>query len=286
MMNAQRTRKRSAVRTRRVLAALTLAGLLLSASGCGGESSDSEAGAKPSEPLRAAALSLQQAMNSVSREIDVMNATRASLDRLGATLQPAISQTSDVIGLLTPKATSDGPEAQLLKGARQQRSFLQFAADATNARTRASANSSLGRARAAGREATSAYADVAQKQSEMAGLLPGATTFNTGRLRDAVLRVNRGSTKPDPPPPTSPGGNGSPPPPPPTRPEGCGEGLSVNSVTTCPFARAVRDEYESSNGASVIEVFSPVTKQSYTMTCSGGGPVVCRGGNGAEITIR
>ena len=274
-------RTMSAVRARRVLAGLSLSGLLLFASACGGDSGNDEPGAKPSESLRAAALSLQQAMNSVSREIDVMSSTRASLDRLGATLQPAISQTSDVIGLLTPKATSDGTEAQLLKGARQQRSFLQFAADATSKRTRASANSSLGRARAAGRGATSAYADVAQKQSEMAGLLPGPTTFNTGRLRDAVLKVNRGprKTSPSPPPASSP-------PPPPAQAETCGDGLSVNSVTSCPFARAVRDEYESTNGASVIEVFSPVTQRSYTMSCSGGVPTVCRGGNGAVVTIR
>lgn len=286
MTNARsaRTRKRSAVRTRRILAALTLVGLLLSVSGCGDDSSDSEAGAKPSEALRAAALSLQQAMNSVSREIDVMSSTRGSLDRLGATLQPAISQTSDVIGILTAKATSDGPEAQLLKGAREQRSFLQFAADATSKRTRASANNSLVRARAAGRQATSAYEDVAQKQSEMAGLLPNATTFNTGRLRDAVIKVTGRPRKPGPKPRTTPGGNGSPPPPP--QPESCGEGLSVNSVTSCPFARAVRDEYERTGGASSIEVYSSVTKQSYTMTCSGGGPVVCRGGNGAVVTIR
>lgn len=278
------TRRTNAFRTRHVLAALSLSGLLLSASGCGGDAGSSESSTKPSESLRAAALSLQQAMNSVSREIDVMSSTRASLDRLGATLQPAISQTSDVIGLLTPKATSDGPEGQLLKGARQQRSFLQFAADATNKRTRASANSSLGRARAAGRQATSAYADVAQKQSEMAGLLPGATTFNTGRLRDAVLKVNRGTRPPSPPPPPPPGGSSPPPPPPP--PSNCGDGLSVNSVTSCPFARAVRDAYESSNGASVLEVFSPVTQQSYTMNCSGGVPTVCRGGNGAVVSIR
>lgn len=289
MMNARiaRARQTSTIRARRVLTASCIAGLLLTAAGCGGGSGGDEPGANPSESLRAAALSLQQAMNSVSREIDVMSSTRASLDRLGATLQPAISQTSDVIGLLTPKATSDGPEAQLLKGARQQRSFLQFAADAANKRTRASANTSLARARAAGRLATGAYADVAEKQSEIAGLLPGSTTFNTGRLRDAVLRVNRGRarTSPPPPPPPASGGGGAGGSPAPTA-SMCGDGLSVNSVTSCPFARAVRDRYESSNGASVIEVFSPVTQRSYTMTCSGGVPTVCRGGNGAVVTIR
>jgi len=66
----------------------------------------------------------------------------------------------------------------------------------------------------------------------------------------------------------------------------CGEGVSVNSVTTCPFGRNVRDEYASSNGARVIEVYSPVTKRSYLMRCTGGVPTVCRGGNGAIVYLR
>src|SRR5687767_2538000 len=119
MKPARPSSQQMPIRHTRLLAALCLSGLLL-VYGCGGDSAKDEGDAKPTESLRAAALSLQQAMNSVSREIDVMSSTRDSLDRLGATLQPAISQTSDVIGLLTPKAGSDGAEAQLLKGARQQ----------------------------------------------------------------------------------------------------------------------------------------------------------------------
>jgi hypothetical protein len=66
----------------------------------------------------------------------------------------------------------------------------------------------------------------------------------------------------------------------------CGDGLSVNSVTTCPFARNVRDTFEGSGGASVIDVYSPVTKRTYTMRCSSGLPTVCKGGNGAVVYIR
>lgn len=278
----------SSVRQLRYFTILCLGGLLVVASGCGGSSTNNAKG-QPSQALRAGALSLQQAMDSTSREIDNMRSTRTSLDRLGATLQPAISQTSDVIGILTPKAAAAGPEAALLKGARQQRSFLQFAADATSSRSRASATSSLARARAAGRQATGAYAAVAETTSELAGLLPASTTFNTGRLRDAVLKVNkrRSKTKKTSTSPpasssnTNSGGSSSG-----STGASCGDGLSVNSVTSCPFARAVRDEYQRSGGASVIEVFSPVTHQSYTMNCSGGVPSVCSGGNGAVVSIR
>ena len=66
----------------------------------------------------------------------------------------------------------------------------------------------------------------------------------------------------------------------------CGDGLSVNSVTSCPFARNVRDTYERSGGAATIDVYSPVTSQTYRMSCSSGVPVVCSGGNGAAVYIR
>ena len=66
----------------------------------------------------------------------------------------------------------------------------------------------------------------------------------------------------------------------------CGDGLSVNATTSCPFARAVRESFENSGGASVIEAYSPTTARSYTMTCSPGIPTVCRGGNNAVVYIR
>lgn len=66
----------------------------------------------------------------------------------------------------------------------------------------------------------------------------------------------------------------------------CGDGLSVNSVTSCPFARNVRVTYEGSGGASTIDVYSPVTGQTYRMSCSSGVPVVCTGGDGAAVYIR
>jgi hypothetical protein len=66
----------------------------------------------------------------------------------------------------------------------------------------------------------------------------------------------------------------------------CGGGLSVNSVTSCPFAANVADSYRSSGGASIIDVYSPVTGRTYTMNCSGGVPVACSGGNGAAVYIR
>ena len=221
-------------------------------------------------------MSLQQAMDSSARAIDGVRGTRDSLEQLGASIQPAIAQTGDVIVLQTPKASGDGTESKLLAAGRQQRSFLQFADDATSRRA---ANSALGRATAAGRRAADAYTAVTQQSQVVAGLLPGATTFNTGRLRDAVRSVNRrGGSNPPPP--------GAPPPPPAATAANCGDGVAVNAATSCPFGRNVASEYRSSGGASTIEVYSPVTKQAYTMSCSGGVPTVCRGGNNAVVYIR
>ena len=171
--------------------AATAAAVLLSASGCGGgDSKKSSADAGQSQALRAAALSLQSAMDTSSRAIDGVRGTRASLERLGASLEPAIAQTGDVIGVLTPKAGTSTPESKLLNAARQQRTFLQFAADSTKSRSRSAANSALDRARDAGRRASTAYAGIARTTNALAGLLPASTTFNTGRLSDAVHHVN------------------------------------------------------------------------------------------------
>ncbi len=74
------------------------------------------------------------------------------------------------------------------------------------------------------------------------------------------------------------GGNG---------PKECGEGLYVSSSTSCEFAHNVRQEYFAVPGDSVeISVFSPVTKQTYTMACvRTDNRVTCRGGNNAEVTF-
>lgn len=253
--------------------------------GCGGGgSSSSTTTSSSSQAQRAAAVSLQQAMDTSSRAIDGVRGTRASLERLTASLQPMVAQTSDVIGVLTPLAAEAGIDSTLLNAARQQRSFLQFAADSASARTRRAAESAIERARGAGLRASNAYSSVARQSTALAGILPASTTFNTGRLRDAVRRATK--PKPKTPPKTNGGGStgngannagGS---------SSCGDGLSVNSVTSCPFARNVRDEYQRTGGASVIDVYSPVTSQTYTLTCAAGIPTVCRGGNGAVIYIR
>lgn len=82
------------------------------------------------------------------------------------------------------------------------------------------------------------------------------------------------------------GGGDAPAPAPSTPSSTCGDGVSVNRVTSCSFARNVKAEYESSGGASVIAVHSPVTGRTYTMRCGSGIPVVCVGGNNAAVYIR
>jgi hypothetical protein len=62
-------------------------------------------------------------------------------------------------------------------------------------------------------------------------------------------------------------------------------GISVNSVTSCPFAENVESAWESSGGASSVTASSPATGLTYTMSCtaSGTGYEVCTGGNNAYV---
>ncbi|QKT06548.1 serine/threonine protein kinase [Gordonia sp. X0973] len=61
------------------------------------------------------------------------------------------------------------------------------------------------------------------------------------------------------------------------------------SVTSCPFAAAVRDAYLAAGAkgqARTVTAYSPVTGQSYSMSClPEQGIVVCRGGNDAVVHI-
>jgi hypothetical protein len=62
----------------------------------------------------------------------------------------------------------------------------------------------------------------------------------------------------------------------------CGGGLAVGPHTTCAFAENVRSAYDA-NGPGTVVVYSPVTEQTYPMTCSTATPVVCTGGNDASV---
>jgi peptidoglycan hydrolase-like protein with peptidoglycan-binding domain len=66
----------------------------------------------------------------------------------------------------------------------------------------------------------------------------------------------------------------------------CG-GIYVSQTTSCEFAQNVRQEYYNVPGDSVeINVYSPVTHQTYTMACvRTDNRVTCRGGNNAEVTF-
>jgi hypothetical protein len=64
-------------------------------------------------------------------------------------------------------------------------------------------------------------------------------------------------------------------------------GISVNSVTSCPFAENVESAWDSSgdSGSGTVTANSPVTDQTYAMYCtaSGTGYEVCTGGSNAYV---
>jgi hypothetical protein len=73
---------------------------------------------------------------------------------------------------------------------------------------------------------------------------------------------------------------------------GCDSGISVNSVTTCPFAdnvfKAYVDNYKA-NGVQnnvVVTAYSPVTHQTYSMNCANdGSTVTCTGGKSSLVSF-
>ena len=69
-------------------------------------------------------------------------------------------------------------------------------------------------------------------------------------------------------------------------PHDCGAGVTANNAgTTCSFALNVAQAYRDSGGSSTIEVYSPVTKQTYAMSCVGASATTCTGGNNASVTF-
>ncbi len=64
-----------------------------------------------------------------------------------------------------------------------------------------------------------------------------------------------------------------------------GPPLFVGPNTTCQFAVAVHLAWQQRNRSTRITAVSPVTKRSYQMRCTGSSPVVCTGGNGAQVVF-
>ncbi|MGO9972271.1 MAG: hypothetical protein ACLP01_05575 [Solirubrobacteraceae bacterium] len=69
----------------------------------------------------------------------------------------------------------------------------------------------------------------------------------------------------------------------PTDSSSCGGGLSVGPSTSCAFARKVQAAYMG-QGAGTYQVYSPVTKQQYAMTCMASNVIVtCQGASSAYV---
>ena len=105
------------------------------------------------------------------------------------------------------------------------------------------------------------------------------------QLKDQQGRAKRPARRPRPTPTTPTPAQPAPAPvPTPAAGSSCGDGLSVGPNTTCPFARVVREAYFNSGGGdTTVSAFSPVTGKTYLMSCSGGSPHVCAGGNNASV---
>jgi hypothetical protein len=70
-----------------------------------------------------------------------------------------------------------------------------------------------------------------------------------------------------------------------TNGQACGGGLYAGPNTSCPFAANVQQAYNQAPGLdATVQVFSPVTNQTYSMSCSpAGSGVTCSGANNASV---
>ena len=68
----------------------------------------------------------------------------------------------------------------------------------------------------------------------------------------------------------------------------CNDALGVNANTSCDFAANVATAWlaTSRTGTTTVQASSPVTNQTYTMTCVAAPVTVCTGGNNAAVYIR
>ena len=69
---------------------------------------------------------------------------------------------------------------------------------------------------------------------------------------------------------------------------GCGGGVTAGANTTCPFALAVHEAWVNTPGVdNIVQAYSPVTHQTYTMSCAatGAGIITCTGGNNASVSF-
>lgn len=66
----------------------------------------------------------------------------------------------------------------------------------------------------------------------------------------------------------------------------CSASVYAGQDTSCPFAEAVAAKLPSdTTGVFEVKAKSPVTRKDYTMTCTGGTLIDCRGGDNAEVFI-
>lgn len=65
----------------------------------------------------------------------------------------------------------------------------------------------------------------------------------------------------------------------------CSPGVGAAGSASCPFANAIADAVRADPSAGSYDVFSPVTKRRYDVTCTGTELITCRGGANATVHV-
>jgi len=131
---------------------------------------------------------------------------------------------------------------------------------------------------------TDALDTVAPTSEDWSGSVTGADTLTAWAPREAAAITRKQRAAQQRSQQASQGSGGSPAP----APGGtsCGDNVYAGPNTSCPFALNTRRAYDEAPGIrATVEVYSPVTSQTYSMSCApAGGGVTCSGANNASVS--
>lgn len=250
--------------------------LILSASSGSGGTSYRDKLASSLSPVLAANTTLSQSLQSLSGN-ETQTAKTATTQA-----QQAVTQARGAVAVLSVPSGDQQLSQQVQQGLAQESSYLQSVQDALN--TPASASGQL--QTEAGN--TSAALVPLNEVAPGIGSSLNATSTLVSWAAGRVAASNRHRPAPGPTRITIVQPN---PPVPQPQPQvattkDCGNGVSANQNTSCAFALNVKAAWEAAPGVNnTVQVYSPVTGQTYTMNCTqAGSGITCSGGNNASVS--
>jgi hypothetical protein len=273
------------------LAAIAVAAIVLLN---GHDSSDTTASYR--SKLTGALSPVVAANTSVSNSLQSLQGTNTTTAKNAANqAQSAISSARGAVGALSVPSDSTQLSQQVQQALTQEDGYMQ----AVTATLSSQNAENIAQLRSAATQTQSALVPLAGVAAGASGSVNGSdalASWANGRINAAKVAQNKAHkavahktshtatttttttvAAPSTPAPSAPTSGGT----------DCGGGLHAGPNTTCPFAENVQLAWENAPAGeqNSLQVFSPVTDQTYTMTCTeAGAGVSCTGANNASVS--